>query len=126
MAENVLAYRSASGPATAALDGSERLAPGLRAAVRVRPGAAPVVVASGELDISSAVAFADLVTEVIVRHGPDVVIDATGISFCDARGLGALVRCANEAGRAGGRVTLSDPSPRLLRLVRIVHLDHLL
>ncbi|GAB3987244.1 hypothetical protein GCM10029978_105220 [Actinoallomurus acanthiterrae] len=94
-------------------EGWQRLAPALRTIVRVRPGAAPVVSVHGELDIACASAFEDLVLEVIIRHGPDVVIDASGLSFCDARGLGALVRCANEARRSGGRLTLADPDRRL-------------
>ncbi|WP_345441420.1 STAS domain-containing protein [Actinoallomurus vinaceus] len=111
---------------TAIPEGWERLAPALMTIVRVRPGAAPVVSVRGELDIACAGAFEDLVLEVIIRHGPDVVIDASRMSFCDARGLGALVRCANEAGRSGGRLTLTDPDHRLRRLLRIVHLDHLM
>lgn len=104
----------------------EILAPTLDTAVHVRSGAAPVVAVHGELDLAGADAFERLVAEVILRHGPDVVIDGSGVTFCDARGLGALVRCANEAQRSGGRLTLSDPAQRLRRLVRIVGLDHLM
>ncbi|MCO5972976.1 STAS domain-containing protein [Actinoallomurus soli] len=92
----------------------------------MRPGAAPIVSLRGELDIAGTDALEDLVLDVLLRHGPDVVIDGFGVTFCDARGLGALVRCANEAGRAGGRLTLVRPSHRLRRLMRLVGLDRLL
>jgi anti-sigma B factor antagonist len=85
-----------------------------------------VISVRGELDLAGVDDFECMVAEVILRHGPDVIIDASGLSFCDARGLGALVRCANEAHRSGGRFTLANPSHRLLRLLQIVHLQRLL
>jgi anti-sigma B factor antagonist len=92
----------------------------------VCPGTTPIVSLRGEIDLAGTDALESLVLEVILRHGPDVVIDASGVVFCDARGLGALVRCANEAGRAGGRLTLAYPSHRLYRLIGLVGLERLL
>ncbi|MEV5705256.1 STAS domain-containing protein [Actinoallomurus sp. NPDC052274] len=117
---------SAFGRARAVREERESLGPLLEAIVQVGPGAAPVVSLCGELDLAGADAFEELVLNVILRRGPDVVIDAAGLAFCDARGLGALVRCANEAGRTGGRLTLARPSHRLRRLMRLVDLDRLL
>lgn len=104
----------------------ESLGPILEASTRVRRGTVPIVSLRGELDIAGADAFGDLVLEVLLRHGPDVVIDASGLVFCDARGLGALVRSANEARRAGGRLTLVRPGRQVHRLIRLVGLDRLL
>lgn len=126
MAGKLLTSASVSGPAATVREGWDSLAPALEAVVCVRPGAAPVVWVRGELDLAGADDFEYMVAQVILRHGPDVIIDASGLSFCDARGLGALVRCANEADRSGGRFTLANPSDRLRRLVRIVHLERLL
>jgi anti-anti-sigma factor len=126
MAGKLLTYPSASSRAATIQGDWESLAPALEAVVRVCPGAAPVVSIRGELDLAGADDLEYVVAEVILRHGPDLIIDASGLFFCDARGLGALVRCANEVGRAGGRFTLANPSDRLRRLVRIVHLEGLL
>jgi len=98
----------------------------LEASVRVRREAAPVVAIRGELDIATAAVFGRLVNDAITRYGPDTVVDAAGISFCDASGIGALVRAANHARRAGGTLTLVNVSPQLGRLLRVVGLeDHL-
>lgn len=126
MARHLLTHHAPPGGDTVALAGPTVVLPGMEATVRIRSGAAPLVVARGELDIATARAFEELVIETALRHGPDVLIEGSGISFCDARGLGALVRCANEARRTGGRLTLVHPSHRLVRLLRIVGLDHLM
>ncbi|MEV5747896.1 STAS domain-containing protein [Actinoallomurus sp. NPDC052308] len=126
MAEELLTSPSASNRAVTVRENRQSLGPLLEAIVQVGPGAAPVVSLRGELDLAGADAFEELVLTVILSHGPDVVIDAAGLAFCDARGLGALVRCANEARRTGGRLTLARPSHRLRRLMRVVDLDRLL
>lgn len=98
----------------------------LEASVRVRRQAAPVVAIRGELDIATAAVFGRLVNDAITRYGPDAVVDATGIAFCDASGIGALVRAANHARRAGGTLTMINVPPQLARLLRVVGLeDHL-
>jgi anti-anti-sigma factor len=47
------------------------------------------------------------------------LLDLTGLSFCDARGLGALVRIANNADAAGCRYALIAPQPPVVKLLRI-------
>jgi anti-anti-sigma factor len=126
MAGRPLIHPSAHGWAARKADFRERLAPVLEVAVHVRPWATPVVVVRGELDLAGVEVFEDLVLEMIDRHGPDVVIDVSGLVFCDARGLGALVRCANRADRSGGRLTLVRPGSRLRRVIRLMGLDRLL
>lgn len=126
MASRLLTSTSTSKRNATAWEVREHLGPILEASTRVRRGTVPIVSLRGELDIAGADALEDLVLEVLLRHGPDVVIDASGLVFCDATGLGALVWCANEAGRAGGRLTVVRPSHRLCRLMRLVDLDRLL
>lgn len=92
--------------------------------MRPVPGAVSVVTVAGELDIATQGVLGAVLTDVLARYGPDIIVDASAISFCDARGLSALVRGANRAERAGGSLTVVGMSPSLRNLLRLVGLEH--
>jgi anti-anti-sigma factor len=66
------------------------------------------------------------VSDVIDRQDRLVSVDLHGVAFCDACGLGALIRIAAHAERAGRRLELIRPSSALTRIMRITGVDHLL
>jgi anti-sigma B factor antagonist len=82
-----------------------------------------VVALGGELDVSTVEAAISYVSDVIDRHRGPVIVDLTALSFCDARGLGALVRMAGYAGRKGCPFRLTSPSLSLVKIMRITGLD---
>jgi len=88
-----------------------------------RTPAEVVVTLTGELDLASAERAFGYVRDVIDRHGTPVVLDLASLSFCDARGLGALVRMNSYAGQAGCALRLMSPPPRLLEIMRLTNLD---
>ena len=90
---------------------------------RVGPSGEVVVDLGGELDIVSAETAVSYVRAVIDHCGGPVVVDLTALAFCDARGLGALLRMAGCAERAGCPFALASPRPSLLKLMRITGLD---
>jgi anti-anti-sigma factor len=61
----------------------------------------------------------------------DVVLDVSRVEVVDAAGLGLLVTAHRNCARLGRRLVLTDPRPRLLRLLavtrlhRVLHLDRL-
>ena len=55
----------------------------------------------GELDLATADRVVGYVSDVIDRHDGPVIADLHDIAFCDACGLGALVRIVSYAERAG-------------------------
>jgi anti-anti-sigma factor len=67
---------------------------------RVRPGGEVVVVLDGELDIVSAEMAVSHVRDAIDRCPGPMVVDLTALTFCDAQGLGALLRIAGYTERA--------------------------
>lgn len=77
----------------------------------------------GELDIVTAEAAFRFVQDIIDSHDGPVVANLAGVRFCDARGLGALLRMADCAERAGRPFRLAAPNPMLTRLIRITGLD---
>ncbi|MFC7331175.1 STAS domain-containing protein [Marinactinospora rubrisoli] len=87
------------------------------------PDGRAVVVARGELDVATADALADALTTAADRTGRDVTVDLSGVAFCDAAGLGGLVRAANHADRAGLRIVLRAPTQRIARLLYVTGLS---
>lgn len=80
------------------------------------------VTAHGELDIASAAEFGIELARLIDERGPDVVIDVSDLSFCDARGLAAIVAADKLARRRGGAITLAGARPQMAKILRITGL----
>jgi anti-anti-sigma factor len=78
----------------------------------------------GEIDLVTAERLHRLVRAAIRRSGRTrVLLDLGGVTFCDAQGLSALVRIANAAEAAGGKLTLTRIPPSMARLLRLTELD---
>ena len=87
------------------------------------PGAGiEVLRAPEELDLATADGLAARGCA-IAGHVGVLLLDLTSLSFCDARGLSALVRIANQADRAGCRLALIAPQPPVAKVLRICQLD---
>ena len=82
-----------------------------------------VLCAPEELDLATADGLAGRGCAIALRAGV-LLLDLTSLSFCDARGLSAFVRIANQADRAGCRVALIAPQPPVAKVLRICRLDH--
>jgi anti-sigma B factor antagonist len=78
-----------------------------------------VVAIRGELDLATADEAVRYVRRVIDRHRGPVAADLSGLAFCDACGLGALIRIAAHAECSGRRVEFASPSPSVLRIMRL-------
>ena len=86
-------------------------------------GAAIAVVrAPAELDLATADGLAARGCA-IAGYAGLLLLDLTSLSFCDARGLSAFVRIANQADRAGCRLALIAPQPPVAKVLRICRLD---
>jgi anti-sigma B factor antagonist len=83
-----------------------------------------LVTFAGELDAASSRHAFDSVRHVIDRRRVPVIVDVGGVTFCDVRGLSALVRMSDYASAAGCPLALSSPGPHLLKIMRITGLDH--
>ncbi len=75
------------------------------------------------LDLASADGLAEQAYAAIASHAWLLLLDLTGLSFCDARGLSAFVRIANHADIAGCQYGLIAPPPPITKILRIGGLD---
>ena len=85
-----------------------------------------IVSMTGELDIATAEQAYTYISDVIDawdKAPAPVSVDLSGLTFCDASGLGVLARIARHARQAGRQLTLTAARPSLLKIMRITGLD---
>ena len=85
-----------------------------------------IIAMTGELDIATAEQAYTYLSDVLDawESGPvPVSVDLSGLTFCDASGLGVLARIARHARQAGRQLTLTAARPSLLKIMRITGLD---
>ncbi|MCU4183281.1 STAS domain-containing protein [Acidiferrimicrobium sp. IK] len=82
-----------------------------------------VVAVRGELDAATADRLKAEVIRSAQAHGSPVVLDARGVKFIDAAGVGALVGASTVARKLGCPLTVRNPSPPVLRLLRLAGLE---
>ena len=90
---------------------------------QVGPDGLVIVAIRGDLDLATADRTANYVTDVIDGHDGPVSADLSGLTFCDACGLGALFRISAYADVAGRQFELTDPSPAVTRVMRLTGVD---
>ena len=86
-----------------------------------RGGGVQVLFPPDELDLATADALAARGCAAAGNAGL-LLLDLSGLSFCDARGLRAFVQIANHADRTGCRYGLIAPQPRVAKVLRICRL----
>ncbi|MBO2465080.1 STAS domain-containing protein [Actinomadura violacea] len=77
---------------------------------------------SGELDIASAPSLRERLRVALIDAGPHVVIDLSGVTFCDVSGLALLIGARRRTG-PGGTLVLAGARPQLVRLLHVTGLD---
>ena len=79
----------------------------------------------GELDLATAPTVCDAAGQLLRTRRPgDVLLDLSRLTFCDARGLSALMAVDRIVRDTGGRLRVTGASPRLRRLLALTDLDH--
>ncbi|MFD6892812.1 STAS domain-containing protein [Streptomyces sp. NPDC059957] len=84
-------------------------------------GEAVVVRLSGEMDLSRVGEVRALLLEAATRAGgrADIVVDLSGLTFCDSAGLNLLLRARLQAVESGRTLRLAAPNAQMLRLLEI-------
>ena len=82
-----------------------------------------IISVTGELDIATAEQAYTYISDMIDTWPAPVSVDLSGLTFCDASGLGALARTARHARQAGRQLRLTAARPSLLKIMRITGLD---
>lgn len=94
----------------------------MQVSVLGNPDDSIVVAVRGHLDIDSAPDLTATLDRVLERPAPRVVVDLSGIDFCDSTGLSAFVTGHNRAAAAGGWLRLAAPNDWMTQLLDTVGL----
>lgn len=87
--------------------------------------ATTVLVIAGELDLATIGTLKDAVA---TRLSPDahVVLDLSGLTFCDSTGLGGFVALHRQARSTGARLALAAPRKRIADLFALSGIDQVI
>ncbi len=80
---------------------------------------------SGEIEFDVAPMFRIRVQSLVTPQYPTLVLDVSGVSFCDSSGLGVFVGIRAAALAQGGSLTLTGATGQFARLLQITGLDRL-
>jgi anti-anti-sigma factor len=85
-----------------------------------------VVAVRGELDLTTAPELLRALSVAIDSGRRVLVVDLSGVGFCDSSGLSALVRTRNRLDEVGGAVGLVGATPIVQRVLDISGLTEVL
>lgn len=83
----------------------------------------PVLQITGELDHETAPELRKATDGLTMTAGQLLVLDLTGLTFCDSSGISALLSARSWAIQHGGRIALAAVPANTARVLGIVGLD---
>lgn len=87
------------------------------------PDGGAVYALAGDLDITATGALEDRLLALGAAHGHVVTLDMAEVEFIDSSGLRCLTKVFGELAAFGGELRLADPSPSVVRVLRLVGME---
>jgi anti-sigma B factor antagonist len=83
------------------------------------------VIATGEIDLYTAPRLQKELAAVIANSAPAtrIVVDMSGVDFCDSTGMNVLLSCLREARERGGELELAAPRQAVKKILQVTGLD---
>jgi anti-sigma B factor antagonist len=84
-----------------------------------------IVTAAGEIDLYTAPKMQADLAAIIDSAAPAarVVIDMSGVEFCDSTGMNVLLSGLRQVRERGGELELAAPRPAVLKILQVTGLD---
>ncbi|GAA1532898.1 STAS domain-containing protein [Actinomadura kijaniata] len=83
----------------------------------------PVLHVAGDLDYTHAPGFRDRVQQLTLTAGQCLVLDLSGLEFCDSSGITALLAARQHVRAADAVIILAAVPSNLMRTLTLVGLD---
>ena len=85
-----------------------------------------VALLSGEIDHHQVAPIRESIDEKIEQENPkELVLDFTDISFMDSSGIGLIMGRYKKMRTLGGVLSIKNPSPNTLRVLKLAGMDRL-
>ena len=97
----------------------------LQASVAAGPSG-PVIVLSGEADITNAAELSALISAHMSDGTQDLAIDVSGLSYADSASVRTLVLAARTLKERGASLLLLCPQPTVARILTLLGADQML
>ena len=83
-----------------------------------------IVTISGEIDLYTAPRLHSELAAVLADGMPArVVIDMSGVEFCDSTGMNVLLSCLRRVRERGGELEIASPKPAVRKILQVTGLD---
>jgi anti-sigma B factor antagonist len=83
-----------------------------------------IVTASGEIDLYTAPRLqGELATVLAGGSAVQVLVDMSGVEFCDSTGMNVLLAAMKRASEHGGMLSLASPQPAVRKILQVTGLD---
>lgn len=83
-----------------------------------------VVIASGEIDLYTAPRLHHELVDVLADDRPArVIVDMSGVEFCDSTGMNVLLSSLRRAHERGGELELAAPRAAVRKILQVTGLD---
>jgi anti-sigma B factor antagonist len=83
-----------------------------------------IVTICGEIDLYTAPRLHSELGAVLADGMPPrIVIDMSGVEFCDSTGMNVLLSCLRRARERGGELEIAAPKPAVRKILQVTGLD---
>jgi anti-sigma B factor antagonist len=83
-----------------------------------------IVTIYGEIDLYTAPRLHSELADLLAEGMPArVVIDMSGVDFCDSTGMNVLLSCLRDARERGGELEIAAPQPAVRKILQVTGLD---
>jgi anti-sigma B factor antagonist len=84
-----------------------------------------IVTAAGEIDLYTAPKLQTGLAAIIHDAAPAarIVINMSGVEFCDSTGMNVLLSCLRQVRDRGGEMELAAPRPAVMKILQVTGLD---
>jgi anti-sigma B factor antagonist len=82
-----------------------------------------VVTIAGEIDVASAPSLSRCLGQCMDEGCTDIRLEMSGVSFMDSSGIKALLAARGQLEEVDGKLTLSNPSRTVLRVLDVTGLN---
>jgi len=84
-----------------------------------------IVTTAGEIDLYTAPKLQSDLAAIVDDAAPAarIVIDMSGVEFCDSTGMNVLLSCLRQVRERGGELELASPRTAVLKILAVTGLD---